>query len=66
LNSFLQFGTVTDRDSHLKHFEWAKPKIEGRRLSTEMKRIQTSIITVFEKENYEWVTLTVQENSNIK
>jgi predicted Holliday junction resolvase-like endonuclease len=40
--------------------------MDGKKHSSEMKKIQTSIAKTIEKENYEWITIRVEENGNIK
>ena len=39
--------------------------LDGKKQSVEMKKIQSSIAKTIEKENYEWVTIRVEENGNI-
>lgn len=40
--------------------------MDKKKQSTEDKRVQQSISKVIEKENYEWITLRVEENGSIK
>lgn len=40
--------------------------IDGKKANKDDKKIQRSIDKVIEKENYEWITLKVEDNGNIK
>ena len=39
--------------------------MDGKKTDANEKRLQKSVVKVVERENYEWVTLKVEENGKI-